>query len=383
MAAAGGGPTPPLTGVAKELFAEPFKFDFFQAVRLLERIYPSARPVGREGQPADEVVRFRAHLSLAFPPSSIFALDPPDEDEDRPRPEMIVTFMGLTGPKGVLPQHYTQMLMELHRDVRGPERRSLRDWFDLFNHRMVSLFYRAWEKYRFYVPYERGEAGRREPDAFTRTLFSLVGLGTRGLQNRLRVATPTPQLDEAGRDEHVLARIDDLALLHYAGFFAQRPRNATNLAALLGDYFGLPVKVEQFRGQWLRLEPPSQTCLGMHGVLGIDSIAGESVWDVQCKFRVRVGPMGLEQFVEFLPDRTAVAPRKSLFLFAQLTRLFVGPELDFDVQLVLASNAVPECQLEETEGFGFRLGWNTWLISAPPPADADDAVFDGEWVVRV
>ena len=172
----------------------------------------------------------------------------------------------------------------------------------------------------------------------------------------------------------VVARIEDLALLYYAGLFAQRPRNAGNLTAVMSDYFELPLTVEQFRGQWLKLDPADQTCLGMHGTLGIDSVAGDRVWDVQAKFRVRIGPLPLQRFEEYLPDRSPVPERKSLFMLAKLTRLFVGPEFDFDVQLVLRAADVPPCQLVDA-GFGARLGWNTWLASLPREADAADPVF--------
>ena len=142
-----------------KLATEFFEFDFFQAVRVLEKLAPKRAPVGLDGAPGEEVARFRAHLSMAFPPSQIVALDP--AGEERPNPLLTVTFLGLYGPSGVLPTHYTQLLMDIQRDVRGPERRSLRDWLDLFNHRFISLFYRAWEKYRFHLQYERGEAFRQ------------------------------------------------------------------------------------------------------------------------------------------------------------------------------------------------------------------------------
>src|SRR4029079_9295087 len=145
-----------------KLVTEFFEFDFFQAVRVVERLSPKRAPIGLDAAPADEVARFRAHLSMAFPPSQIVALEPPGDE--RPNPLLTVTFLGLYGPSGVLPTHYTQLLMDIQRDVRGPERRSLRDWLDLFNHRYISLFYRAWEKYRFHLQYERGEAVRKEPD---------------------------------------------------------------------------------------------------------------------------------------------------------------------------------------------------------------------------
>lgn len=357
---------------AQRLFSDGPAFDFFQAVRLLERLTPDRRPVGRDFAPSNEVVRFRAHLSLAFPPSSIHEIQAPVED--RPHTRMIQTFMGLTGPSGVLPRHYTQILLDLGRDVRGPERRSLGDWFALFDHRWVSLFYRAWEKYRFYVAYERGEAEAAEPDTFTSCLFSLVGLGLRSVRHRQFIAMRPP--DEESPPE-VLARIPDLALLHYAGFLAQRPRNAVNLRAMLEDYFEVPVEVCQFQGEWLPLERPDLTCLGIHGTLGIDSIAGDRVWSIQSKIRIRVGPVCRGRFERFLPDRAASAERKSLFLVSQLVRLYLGPELDFDVQMVLKAEEVPDCQLSDG-GFGPRLGWNTWLQTLPRSDDASDAVFPSE-----
>ena len=381
MAAAGGGSAPPVRGLARRLFAEPFEFDFFQAVRILERLAPSRRTVGRRGQPADEAVRFRAHQSVAFPPSAVTELNPTDADHATPR--MAVSFLGLTGPSGALPLHYTQLILDLHRDVRGPERRALRDWLDLFNHRLVSLFYRAGEKYRFHLPYERGEAfDPRTPDTFTQSLFSLIGLGTPAVRGRLRVAVPG--LDDEGLPrESPLGRVDDLALLYYSGFFAQRVRNATSLSVILNDYFGLAIEVKQFQGQWLQLEPAAQTCLGLTGALGVDAVAGSRVWDVQGRFRLRIGPLTYVEFQDFLPDRGPTPARKSLFLLSHLTRLYVGPDLDFDVQLVLRGIDVPACQLAGPPALGARLGWNTWLTSAAPKRDPDDAVFEGETLVHI
>ena len=314
------------------------------------------------------------------------ALEAPGEE--RPNPLLTVTFLGLYGPSGVLPTHYTQLLMDIQRDVRGPERRSLRDWLDLFNHRFISLFYRAWEKYRFHLQYERGEAFRTEPDSFTLGLRSLMGLGTPRLANRLGVrsvaaATRVAEWGDAKDELPALARIDDLALLHYAGFFAQRPQNATNLRALLADYFRLPVEVQQFRGQSLAIPESGQTRLGEFGVLGLDAVAGERVWDVQSRFRVRIGPLNYSQFEDLLPDLEPQPRRKTFFLVAQLARLFAGSEFDFDIQLVLSAKEVPEAQLTDGEGAGPRLGWTVWLISGEAAHDAEEAVFDAEWVTSL
>jgi type VI secretion system protein ImpH len=364
--------------VEQRLFKEGYAFDFFQAVRLLEKLAPQARPVGRPGPPGQEVVHFRAHLALEFPASAIYEI----ERQPAGRPQrMTVTFMGLTGFGGVLPTHYTQLLMQLERYGRRTQRTALRDWLDLFNHRLISLFYRAWEKYRFWRAFERGDHAGPEPDPFTRCLFSFVGLGLPALRNRLGVSL---RVQEAGVPaERPLARVDDLVLLHYSGFLAHRPRCSVSLEALLADYFALPVKVEQFRGQWLRLDRASQSRMGAaagaNNRLGVNVVAGERVWDVQNKVRIRLGPLGYGRFTEFLPDRSPVALRKAFFLLSHLVRLYVGPELDFDVQLVLRAPEVPACQLNgPADGLGPRLGWNTWLCSRPPARDAGDAFFQGE-----
>src|SRR5262249_36267283 len=137
-------------------------------------------------------------------------------DQPLPPLEMLVAFLGLTGPQGVLPQHYTALLL---RRIREKDH-ALHDFLDLFNHRAVSLFYRAWEKYRLPFAYERSRLdGSEEADACTRSLYCLVGLGTGSQRGRLA--------------------IDDEAFLFYSGHFAHHPRSASGLEGLLEDYFEL------------------------------------------------------------------------------------------------------------------------------------------------
>ncbi len=365
--------------IVEQLFAEGYGFEFFQAVRLLERASPTRRPIGLASPPHEECVRFRAHLSLNFPPSTIYEVERP-KTPDLP-PLMTVTFFGLTGPSGILPRHYTEMLIRLDRETRGPERYALRAWLDQFNHRFISLFYRAWEKYRFYLSYERGSALLEEPDTFTQMLFSFAGLGTPALRQRLRVTTRV-EVDERPR-KRVLAEIDDLALLYYGGLLAQRPRTAVGLAAILRDYFELPLEVQQFRGQWLVLDTDSQTRMGTDNCdMGMNVVVGERVWDVQSKLRLRLGPLRREQFDAFLPDQAAVPERKAFFLLVQLARLYLGPDFDFDVQLVLRKEDVPECEVAPS-GSGSRLGWDSWLSSEPRSQDAADPVFESVEVVEM
>lgn len=380
----------PTGSIGARLVAKAPQFNFFQAVRLLERIDPDRAPVGYVDSPAREVVRFRALVSTDFPPSALRDIAFPKAD--LLPPEMTVTFFGLHGPSGILPRHYTEQLMRLLKEARGAEKTALRDWFDLFNHRLISLFYRAWTKYRFWVNYERRETRRgtpayekEQPDSFTQALYSLVGFGTQGLRNRLRVAQWE---DDGGLGRaRTLANIDDLALIFYSGLLAQRPRSAVALRGILQDFFALPIEIKQFQGQWLQLDPSNQSCLAdrpdANNLLGINAVAGERVWDVIGKIRIRVGPLSFSGFTDFLPDRAAVRERKAFFLLVHLVRLFIGTELTFDVQLLLKADAVPECQLSDDEETGPRLGWNTWISSREPTQDVQDAVFEGEelaWV---
>lgn len=255
---------------------------------------------------------------------------------------MAVTFMGLAGALGVLPAHYTQLLSDpsLRRQTSA-----LKDFLDIFNHRFISLFYRAWEKYRFPIAYERGEA-----DRFSQNLFCLIGMGTPGLQRRLGIT--------------------DEILLYYAGLLSQRPRAAVALEGLLEDYFGVPVEVEQFTGQWFLMNVDALTSLGADGQsnqLGVNAALWEQVWDPQARFRVKFGPLSYEQFQDFMP--TSDAYRHAV----ELTRFFVGEEFSFEIQPVLKAEDVPWCALGVNPSA--RLGWGMWLKTEPFQSDTMQPVF--------
>ena len=368
--------------ILSQLFREPGAFDFFQAVALVERSSPASGDIGRVALPSREPLTFRAAMGSAFPRSAVFEILPPTTTQ--PQAEMTVALLGLTGPSGALPRHYTELIHRIQREARGSERHALRDWFDLFNHRLLSLFYRAWDKHRPWQAYARGEMLQRQPDTLTTAIFSFAGLGLPELRDRLRVTSIDGDL--FAHRATTLAEIHNLSLARYSGLLAQRPRTAGNLQQLLGDYFSLPVKVEQFRGQWLDLEPAQQTQLGRGEEtcgLGATAIVGSRVWDVQSKFRVQLGPLTYQQFAALLPSRTPTQEGKAFYLLCHLTRLFAGPEFDFDVQLVLERDEVPPCQLTSNPASSPRLGWNTWLGAGNAKCDAADAVFESDEVESI
>ena len=339
--------------VAEMLLGGAGHFDFFQAVRLIQRI-ASGNPVGYD--PLPEMLRFKSVASLTFPPSSVVAVQRrPDPKRQRAEYEMTVSLMGLTGPAGVLPHHYTRLLIERVRQKDF----ALKDFLDIFNHRLISFFFRAWEKCHFPAAYEKSRIRNEKEDLFTGALFSLVGLGTRGLRGR--------------------SDFDDEALLFYSGLFADQHRPEISLRRMLADYFEVPVAIEQFRGRWIRLNMCDRSALpseaetsGRNCQLGVDIIVGEQVWDVQGMFRVRIGPLTFSQFRHWIPTGDTLRP------LAQLIRTYVGLSFEFDVQVVLKGSEIPLCHLGGTEGNEPLLGWTTWLLyglTEPDRPDAADPVF--------
>lgn len=331
-------------GAAPELEAalanDPHSFSFFQAVRLLESLLPDRRPVGGFGHPDDEVARFTVPPSISFPASEIQDLELSDDGPAR----LAVNFMGLTGPLGVLPFEYT-MLVAQRRAERDT---SLRDFLDIFHHRFISLFYKAWKKSRVTVSQDEGNGTR-----YARHLLNLIG----------NVASAADR-DPATSGE---------ALLFYTGLLATRQRSAIGLQQLLEEYFAVPVEIQQFIGAWYPLHQTTQCSLGSEtgaaSQLGVGAVAGDEVWDQQTRVRIKLGPLSKDQYDQFLPTGSAIKPLRSL------TRFYCGDELDFEVQLVLAKDDVPGCVIGEAGDAAAPLGWSTWVRSAPFSRDADEAVF--------
>lgn len=341
MGAQSGRETPDLDPgtVEASLYDEPYLYEFFRAVRLLERFSPGTEPVGRFSAPSKEAVRFGAYVSLGFPASEIQSLE---VREDGP-PLMRVNFMGLIGPQGVLPFEYTRLARE-RLQVRDA---TMRDFLDIFHHRIISLFYQAWEKYRFFVAWDRGE-----PDRVRQHVMDLIGLGTPGLQSRLHVT--------------------DEALVYHGGLLSHQPRSATVLQQLLADYFEVPVVVEQFCGVWQTLDRDSLCFVGQESgpseQLGMGAVVGDEVWDQHSTVRLELGPLDLEQYLSFLPGGETHSQLRDM------TRLFAETEIDFEVKLILKRDEVPRCELGADGAGAPKLGWVTWSTTRDMERDPGDTI---------
>lgn len=369
------------SSLIERLQAEPWEFGFFQAVRILhlhlleESSEQSGqlRAVGVGDSPRVEGVRFGSELSLSYTSSELAEIEVKQAGA-RQVFELVTTFIGLTGANGVLPRHYTQRLLDQQREYpeslvngRGPTH----CFFDLFHHRIVSLFYRAWERSRFQFRWERRkrETDGDVEDLFTQTLFAFVGLGN-NLQREAGEGSRVGVASSSARD-HLLA--GDEVKLFYSGLFSHRPRNACSLQLLIEDFFGLKCQVHQFCGAWLSLKQRDQTSLGSRtssSQLGMGAVAGDRVWSVESRLRITIGPLSRHEFDRFVPGQG------DFVRLSELARAYVGPEFDIELQPVLSGSQVRSTQLHTKPGKGARLGWTSWLSEGPLPQDADDAVFE-------
>lgn len=333
MADAGGHST---HAVGLGFLENPVGLSFYQAVRRLECVCSDKPRIGHSFRGTDDPVQFSQEPALSFAPSTLLRLD---HNRATGKPRLVGRFLGLLGPNGPLPLHVTEYIYDRELNHDDP---TLARFMDIFNHRMISLFYRAWARSRQTVSHDRPQN-----DRFADYIGSLCGIG--GESFRKRDAVP------------------DVAKLHFSGHLSCQTRHAAGLRALLEDYFGVHTELEQFVGQWIDL-PPTYCCrLGESpetGSLGTTAVVGSRIWECQRQFRIRMGPMRLPDFERLLPIGS------SFKRLRDWVRNYVGDELSWEVQLVLTAEDVPATQL----GSGSRLGWTTWLQSGPATEDSDDLV---------
>ena len=343
MAAESGHATDPLI---ERLSKEPFRFDFFWAVRLLESHFGDCPRIGHSSSPKDDPIRFGQNPSLVFAPSTIESFQ---AASDQHAPKMFVHFMGLFGPNGPIPMHLTEYARERMLQQKDP---TFARFMDVFHHRIISLFYRAWASSQKALDLDRPEqAAHIAEQLFALYIGSFFGIGMDSLRDR--------------------DAVPDWAKLYYAGRLACQTRNAEGLEAIVKDFFGVPTEVETFIGQWLNMPADSLCRLGESpdtGSLGLTTIVGSHFWECQLKFRIRMGPMSLADYERMLPCGDAF-PRLRCWVLN-----YCGQELFWEAQLVLKAEEVPETHLGS---FG-RLGWTTWLKTEPFRHDADDLVLIGD-----
>ncbi len=348
----------------KRLLERAWEFDFFQAIWLLERSVGGGQSVGGRGPISAESLRFRPHVSMAFPPTDLRRIFKHDKQNGAPGYLLEATFLGLYGVSTPLPLHYAIDVLrsvepynplaveaagENRPGAAGPERvdtgsAPVRDFLDIFHHRFLSLFYRAWTKYRYNVTF-----GMPDRDAVTDFLLWLIGL------------SPECQEETLG--------VNPIGMIRYAGALTQRPRSAVMLEGILGDYWrDLPVSVDQFKGRWVPLSPSDTNVIGSTNCcLGMDLTVGAQVFDLSGAFNVSLGPVDWETYVTLLPDGESHNKTRSL------VRLYCMDPLSFTLEIKLRAGDVPETRLGSDDGAG-RLGFTSWVRTEDLPETS--VVFD-------
>lgn len=312
----------------------PEDFEFFEAMRLLESAYPALPRFGHSTRPAEDPVRLGHAASLEFPARSIERFEP--RTAERPA-RLYGLFLGLFGPHGPLPLHLTEHAVDRERNAKD---RTLVAFADVFHHRMLSLFYRAWADAQPTV-----QLDRPDQDRFRTYVGALIGIATPHLEKR--------------------DALPDQYKRFFAGRLVAQARNAEGLTRFLEHDFGVSVRVIEFVAQWMKLPRDAHLYMG-HSMasLGRDALLGAHVRGAQEHFRLRVGPLSRNEFNRFLPGSDALRQ------LVAAVRMYVGDEKGWDLQLVLQKDDVPLAHL----GKAGRMGLDTWMGRYRKTGDADDVV---------
>jgi type VI secretion system protein ImpH len=320
----------------EELEHEPHAFGFFQAVRQLENAHPELPRIGTSLRLRDDPIRFAQSPSLSFAPATLARFSAGGENG---APTLTQRFFGLFGANGPLPLHLTEFARERAR--RTPSDRALVRFLDMFHHRLLSLFYRAWAEAQPTVSLDRPQ-----DDSFGRWVASVAGYGQASLRDR--------------------DAVPDGARLASAGILGRAVHGAEGFERMLNDFFRVPIRVLQWQPHWMRLPEDAHSRLGSRDAparLGESAVAGSHVWDCHNRFRIEIGPLALADYQRFLPGGDSMKRLRDWVLS------YVGHELSCEVRLILKKEEVPAMRLGGRDG---ALGWTSWVGPRRDAADAGD-----------
>jgi type VI secretion system protein ImpH len=302
-----------------DLESEPWRFDFYNVLRRVERSYPNRPRIGQSAARRDEYVVLGQDPFMDFPASTLSKVD----HDALGRLRVCVKFLGLLGPQGALPLATTEEAYGwwLTRDEAFPR------FLDIINHRFIQLFYRAWADARPVAQFDRPNT-----DRFQAYIGSVIGIGT-----------------PIHRD---LDAVPDQAKMAYAGLIGAQTKSGSRLRSFISGLFGLEVDVEEFVGVYLPLDPGDLTLIGQQGSrLGLDTLMGGSVFSLEDKFRLRLHVKSLAEYESFLPNGRRCRELADAVFF------YVGDQLDWDMELAIPAGAVEPMML----GRSGRLGWTSWM----------------------
>ncbi|WP_392384711.1 type VI secretion system baseplate subunit TssG [Marinomonas primoryensis] len=292
-------------------------FNFYQLVELLHRL-EKQDPESEEWESQCRLV-FSANPSLGFSPSDVSTLSVLDDQ----RLKLQTNFFGLAGAQSPLPGF---MLEELASEDEFGLRRQ---FLDFFNNRLITLVYRVWRKYRYYVRFQE-----EAKDQFSAQLFAFVGLADQGMRG------DTP--------------INWCKMLAYSGTLAGRSRSPQVVVGIISHCFDLP---EVSIRQWVKRKVPIQKAqriqLGIQNCdIGENTVLGSSVNDIKGKFAIQIKGLDKNRFADFLP-----LGREFLSL-CKLVEFILREQMAYDLELTLKENEAPTMSLGNGN---VSLGWSSFL----------------------
>lgn len=307
--------------VINKLQLKPQAFDFFQAVRMLS--------TSESDTTENKGIRFNSRQNLSFATGEIESFE-----TDNNNHHLQVNFLGLTGAQGIMPYHYTELILQRQR----LKDHALAEYLNIFNQRTLELFYQAWKKYRLPFSVEHQIDGS---DPHSQALLALCGLNSE--QQNLPVSLQ--------------------GLMQFSGLLSGAPKSACNLQQMISSLFNVKTEVIQFRGAWLPLPKDLQTRIsaknaGINNQLGLDTSLGDQSWQMQSRFEIKLGPLSQQDYKRLSPNG------KTYQALNQVIDLYAGTELDFDITLLMEASELPQNQYSGGTEQAI-MGWNSQLGAAP------------------
>ena len=335
--------------------------DFYRAVRLLDAAHPDLPRTGSAYNPSQEPIRFGQKPELTFARTPIDSFLPATETTP---PRLYVNFFGLFGPNGPLPLHLTEYARNRARHHGDP---TFSAFCDIFHHRMIALFYRAWM-----VNHLAADLDRPDEQSFARYIGSFFGAANSdnvtGASSSQAPSSNFPAPDSpTARQRPIENRESKIenptislnAQLYYTGRLSNPVRNIEGLESIISEYFSIPAAIESHTGRWIPMPEDCHCRLGARSTsttLGQTAIIGTRVWDTQLSFRLHLGPMRLADYRRLLPRGDSFRRLRAWI------HTYAGEELYWDVRLILRADEVPMLHLNGAQ----QLGYTTWLHSTQP-----------------
>ncbi|MDC9768168.1 type VI secretion system baseplate subunit TssG [Proteus mirabilis] len=300
------------TRLIKHIEPTIWRANFYRFCQLLEKVSPQSPPLGTTDDIKDDPLRFRPWPGMGFPAGELRTVE-----QHSTKPELPLTvrtnFLGLYGIDSPLPTSY---LDDIAQGVDGTE--VLTEFLDIFNHRIITQYYRIWRKYAYPATFEAGGT-----DATSQCLLGLIGLGIPGCAER--IATPISRF---------LALLSTMRLptRNSEGVKALISLLAPNTQAVINEYDIVKVPVDE------------RTSLARHQRVSLATrpTLGKTAKDTTSRILISLTTYHPQEAQGWLPGGHLYTD------FLVLLRVYLGYRSDACLKLTVPISILPEPRLQKT-----------------------------------